>query len=268
MSRPRFDPNNPDRTIVRHMVIRRLREEQSWRTFTAPEVGFQAYVDIEPGSLSHFSYLAREVWWQLLCTGILAPGKDPTNADLPDFHLTPLGEAFIQSGEWPVYDPESYLARLNASIPIPDATVLAYLAESLRSFERGNFVASTIMVGIAAERAFILLCDSMLNALADVKERSVLSKKMERYQMKPKLDWVHAKLLAMQKKPPLGLPDNAVIATTAIYDLLRCQRNDLGHPQPKPPTLSPEQVLNYLLVFPGFYRTVESVRGVLKNASI
>lgn len=86
--------------------------------------------------------------------------------------------------------------------------------------------------------------------------------------MKPKLDWVHKKLLAVQKSAPSGFPDNAIIATTAIYDLLRCQRNDLGHPQPKPPALLPEQVLDYLLVFPGFYATVESVRSVLVNATI
>jgi len=124
------------------------------------------------------------------------------------------------------------------------------------------------MVGIAAERAFILLCQSTLDSLADAKEKAEFKKIMARYQMKAKLDWVHQKLLTVQKKPPLGFPDNAIIATTAIYDLLRCQRNDLGHPQPTPPALLPEQVLDYLLVFPGFYGTIESVRAVLRTATI
>lgn len=267
MAKPKFDPNNPDRALVRHAVIRRLREDSSWREFSSA-AGFQPYVEIGPNSLSLFGYLAYEVWWRLLCTGILAPGSDSNNWDLPKFHVTPLGAVFIQTGEWPVYDPESYLARLKRTIPNLDSTVLAYLAEALRSFESGNFVASALMVGIAAERAFILLCQSTFDALANAREKADFKKIMARYQMKAKLDWVHQKLLTVQKKPPLGFPDNAIIATTAIYDLLRCQRNDLGHPQPTPPSLSPEQVLDYLLVFPGFYATVESVRAVLQNATI
>lgn len=267
MAKPKFDHNNPDRALVRHVVISRLREDPSWREFSSAE-GFKPYVEIGPNSLNLFGYLAREVWWRLLCNGILAPDSDPNNSDLPKFHLTPLGEVFIQTGEWPVYDPDTYLARLKRTIPNPDSTVVAYLAEGLRSFESANFVASALMVGIAAERAFILLCEATLNALADAKERAAFSKIMGRYQMKPKLVWVHEKLLAVLKNPPLGFPDNAIIATTAIYDLLRCQRNDLGHPQSKPPALSPEQVLDYLLVFPGFYSTVESVRAVLQTARI
>jgi hypothetical protein len=267
MTKPEFDPNKPDRALVRHVVIRRLREDPSWREFSSV-TGFQPYIEISPNSLNSFGYLAHEVWWRLLCNGVLAPGSDPNNDDLPKFHLTPLGELFIQTGEWPVYDPDSYLARLNRSITNPDSTVMAYLAEGLRSFEGGNFVASALVVGIAAERAFILLCQSTLDALANAKEKAEFKKIMARYQMKAKLDWVHQKLLTVQKKPPLGFPDNAIIATTAIYDLLRCQRNNLGHPQPTPPALSPEQVLNNLLIFPGFYGTVEAVRVVLQNAPI
>ncbi|HWN99581.1 MAG TPA: hypothetical protein VNS63_09960 [Blastocatellia bacterium] len=122
--------------------------------------------------------MAREVWWGLQSNGILAPGKDPNNDDLPNFHLTPLSGVFIQTGEWPVYDPDSYLARLIRTTANPDSTVLAYLAEGLRSFKSGNFVASALMVDIAAERAFILLCQSTLDSLANAKEKAEFKKIM------------------------------------------------------------------------------------------
>jgi hypothetical protein len=54
---------------------------------------------------------------------------------------------------------------------------------------------------------------------------------MERYPIKPKLDWLHAKFSELQRSGPPGLPNNACFMVTAIYDLLRTQRNELGHPR-------------------------------------
>ena len=42
---------------------------------------------------------------------------------------------------------------------------MAYLDESLQTFSTGNNVAAMVMLGVAAERAFNLLCDSLMGAL-------------------------------------------------------------------------------------------------------
>jgi hypothetical protein len=47
--------------------------------------------------------------------------------------------------------------------------------------------------------------------------------------MRPKLEFVHRKPQSV--KAPNLFPENANIMVTAIYDFVRSQRNDLGHPR-------------------------------------
>lgn len=93
------------------------------------------------------------------------------------------------------------------------------------------------MLGIAAERIFLLLCDSLAGALSNANEKTAFGKLLDRFPMKPKLDWVHSKVQQVQKQAPAGFPENATIMLVAIYDLMRCQRNELGHPREAPPNI-------------------------------
>ena len=78
--------------------------------------------------------------------------------------------------------------------------------------------------------------------------------------MKPKLDWVHQKIQSV--KAP-RFPENANIMVTAIYDFVRSQRNDLGHPRETPPAVTQEDAFVNLQVFPRYYETAEEVRAFL-----
>lgn len=268
MSKVNFDVNNPDRSLVRHIVIRRLRDDRSWRSFDLTGAGFLPYVNVSGPQIGQFAFFAQEVYWQLLSTGVIAPGYNQSNIELPNFHLTPFGEEFVRTGEWPAYDPASYLAGLVQIVPSPDSTVLAYLTESLRSFERGGYVASAVMLGIAAEQVFLLLCESTETALTNPSEKQRFSKLLARYPMKPKLDFLHQKYIALQRNSPQGFPDNAALMVIAVYDIMRTQRNELGHPQKSPPSVEAPDLLTNLQVFPHYYKTVEVIRTVLKPASI
>jgi hypothetical protein len=170
------------------------------------------------------------VFWQLVIEGILAPGMDSSNLNLPWFHVTKYGKDVIQSGTANPHDPTGYLKRLKEKIQSPDPTVIAYLEESLATFRRGNRVASTVMLGIAAERVFLLLCDSLTSALADPNEHKAFAKILGRFPMKPKLDWVHQKIQLIPKTHS-NFPDNANVMLTVIFDFVRTQRNELGHPR-------------------------------------
>ena len=107
--------------------------------------------------------------------------------------------------------------------------MLVYLVESLETFLRGNLIASTVMLGVAAERVFNLICDSLEPARASPKEREKLAALQKRLSIKGRADWVHDKLRAVQDGKPHGFPENAAIMVTGIYDMIRKQRNDLGH---------------------------------------
>jgi len=124
------------------------------------------------------------------------------------------------------------------------------------------------MLGIAAERVFLLVCEATLNALQDANERTTLSRLLRGFAMKRKLDWVHKKYLAIQQSPPQGFPDNATLVITGIYDLLRVQRNDLGHPRQLPPSLGGEELFASLQCFPGFMLSADRLCAVLAGIKI
>jgi hypothetical protein len=265
-----FDPRNPDLDAVRQIVVERLRRDTTWRQLDNTGEGFAPFVDyVAPTEFerqngrSALLFLAQEVFWQLVIEGVLAPGMDSSNLKLPWFHITKHGRAVLNSTEPQPYDPTGYLARLRERIVSPDATVMAYLAESLETFRKANRVASAVMLGIAAERVFLLLCDSLAAALSTPAEKSAFAKLLDRFPMKPKLDWVHGKIQQIQKQAPSGFPDNATIMLVAIYDLMRCQRNELGHPRESPPQMERQDAFVNLQIFPRYYEIAENVRRFL-----
>ena len=270
-----FDPRNPDLDAVRQIVVERLRRDTTWKQLDNTGEGFAPFVDyVAPTEFerqngrSALLFLAQEVFWQLLIEGVLAPGMDSSNLKLPWFHITKHGRDVLSSTEPQPYDPAGYLARVRERIVSPDATVMAYLAESLETFRKGNRVASAVMVGIAAERVFLLLCNSLAAALSIPGEKSAFAKLLDRFPMKPKLDWVHGKIQQIQKQAPTGFPDNSTIMLVAIYDLMRCQRNELGHPREVPPQMERQDAFVNLQIFPRYYGIAEEVRTFLASNQV
>jgi hypothetical protein len=265
-----FDAKRPDLEAVRQIVVERLRRDASWNHLDSTGEGFVPYVEYvarnEPerqNGRSQFLILAQEVYWQLLVEGILAPGRSSSDLDLPNFHITAHGREVLASSEPQPYDPTGYLARLRERVPNLDPTVVAYLAESLETFRKANLVASTVMLGIAAERVFLLLCDSLAAALSNTSEKAAFTKLLDRFPMKPKLDWVQNKIQHIQKQAPPGFPENASIMLVAIYDLMRTQRNELGHPREAPPAVPRQDAFVNLQIFPRYYEIAEEVRTFL-----
>ena len=267
-----FDPRNSDLATVRQIVLERLQRDTKWTHLDVSGDGFTPFVDYVASSepdrqngRSRLVFLAQEVFWQLVVEGVLAPGMDSSNLSLPGFHITTYGHRVLASSELQPYDPTGYLARLRGRISTPDPTVLAYLAESLGTFLRGNCIASTVMLGIAAERVFLLLCDSLAASLSDAREKAGFAKICDRFPMKPKLDWVLSKIQQIQKQPPFGFPDNATIMLVAIDDLIRCQRNELGHPRETTPNIERQDAFVNLQIFPRYYEIAGQVQTFLAS---
>jgi hypothetical protein len=205
-----FDPQKPDLDTVRQIVFERLLRDTTWNHLDQTGDGFAPFADYASNERSGrhvLLFLAQEVFWQLVVEGILAPGMDSDNLKLPWFHITKYGRDVLAANEPQPYDPMGYLTRLRERIANPDPTVTAYLAESLETFRKGNRVSSTVMLGIAAERVFLLLCDSLAGALSNATEKAAFTKLRDRFPMKPKLDWVHTKIQKIQDQSPSGFPD-------------------------------------------------------------
>lgn len=273
MSKIQFDHKNPDIEIVRKVVFEKLKQESDFKQWSDSS-GIQAfdkyfeYANTPPSNHGIFIELAREVFWQLIIEGIIFPGMNPSNPNLPWFSRTKHGKDVIESESPSPHDPTGYLSNLRDNISEPDSTTIAYLEESLATYRTQNIVASTVMLGIASERVFLLLCDSLLNALEDGKEKKKFERLLGGFAVKPKLQWLHDKLQSIKDKKTDGFPENSTLMTTAIADLLRYQRNELGHPRETPPLLKPKEAHSNLLMFSSYYETAEKVRAFLSENKV
>ena len=250
--------------LLRLVVFERLRRDPQWNYYPNSSSGFTDYVDTShPHASEALGFHLSEVVWQLLIEGVLAPGSNSANPNLPWFHLTPLGRSVLESQGPNPFDPEGYVEFVQRKVSDADATVLLYLAESLNTQRTGNLVASAVMLGIAAERVFLLLSQSLHAALKDPKEKKEFGDILGRFPMKPKLDWVRAKIESLQSRKVRGIPESAGLVIMAIYDMIRQQRNELGHPREEPPALTRDDVLASIQVFVRYYETAEALRSFL-----
>lgn len=259
-----YDVSNPDPAAARQIFFEWLR---AYSTSTSRHL----QLDVNGDQYERFVEWTRNadratlgfhllgVFWELVIEGVVAPGMSgqASSMNLPWFHITPYGKKVLEAGGGHPHDEAAYLARVSGLVSTPDPTVMAYLAESVKTLRRATPVAAAVMLGIAAERVFLLVCDALLAALSNPTEKTAFTNILDKYPMKPKLDWAHNKIQSIQTRRPSGWPDNAALAVTAIYDFLRTQRNDLGHPRDLPPIVDREEVFGNLQIFPRFYRTAD-----------
>lgn len=268
MSKITFDPNEEGGLeIVRAIVLERLRCDTGWEQYDLSGAGFDPFVEYVGESYQgsqKLTFLAQDVMWEFMIQGIIAPGLDVSNPNLPWFHITEYGKKVLVAGELLPHDPTGYLELFRTDVPDLDPTVEAYVSESLNCFTRGNVIASVVMLGVASERTFLLLCDALLKALANESEKSKFQNILKRMSIKPKMDWVLQKIQNIQTKKPRPLPDNVNVMLTVIFDFIRCQRNDLGHPQSTPPQVTRDDAYVNLRIFPNYFKIVVQVVDFLE----
>ena len=112
-----------------------------------------------PDFRGYDALLVQEIIWELLLQGVLAPGKNSLNLNLPFIHLTEYGERALAE-ETLLHDPAGYIQKLEARIgrALPPV-VSAYLRESLHSFLAGRDFAAAVLLGIAAAECLRALAD-------------------------------------------------------------------------------------------------------------
>ena len=255
--------------LVRQIVLRRLKEGgwdqlyQQWDEHHASK-----YVKFEvPHLQNRFIVLVSEVMWQLIIQGVITPGKDAPNPELPWFRVTSYGKSVLEAERFLPHDPAGYLndVRNVAKSEIGKAA-LPYLEEALRCFTSGCHIAAVLMLGIAAEAVFLGLCAVIETKLKNASERT----KFEKLQwVKPKHRWVVDKYQALPASDRKAkLPESLDITLTSLYELIRRQRNELGHPSERMPAIGRELAFVHFRLFPAFIEDVEAFATYCKKHGI
>lgn len=179
---------------------------------------------------------------------MLGIGGDPSNPDLPFFHVTNFGKDCIERGEITVYDPTGLIYELKQSVPDLDSIIEEYLREALVCFGRNCLKAATVMVGCAAERLFLLIADAFKEYFSDSTKRSKFEQSIQGRPIKRVLDEFQDRIERIQRelKQNTGRDDwDAVV--TGIFNLIRRHRNEAGHPTGI--SIEKETVLSLILLF-------------------
>ena len=208
--------------------------------------------------------IIQDIFWDLIIEGIVRPGRgDNTgNGDLPFFHLTNYGKTQIAHGKNSPHDPDGYLKSIEA-IPDMDAIIITYVNEGLHTFRIGCMLSATVMMGCASERAFVNLLDAYITALEPTKS-AAFCKKIEGKFIKTQFDEFNKMLQShLNGILPRELKDGLQNILLGVFEMIRSERNDAGHPTGK----IPERAIVFanISVFRGYLKRVYDLIAWLKS---
>jgi hypothetical protein len=170
-----------------------------------------------------------ETLWGLLADGLVY--LDPSGQSATDnwhWRLSDNGKRSVDGGTWEPRDASGYLDRIRREIPDLDSLVEVYLIEALGSFNGRCYLATSVMLGVAAEQAFLVMvkkyaASSLTGAISMAKE---LNNPRSHYFTL----WTEfrKRIEPIRRDLPEGLADSLTL--DAIADLIRETRNEVGHP--------------------------------------
>lgn len=183
---------------------------------------------------SHQRLNAQEVMaalWQLLSEGLVYLDYTQPAPSNWAWVLTERGLRAARSTEYEPNDPQEYLRTLKERIPQLDELVLLYAEEALGAYNSRCYLASSVMLGVASERAFQLLAEAFASWLPGSE-----AKRFRETFDNPRTQYV-VKFAEFRKRiePHKGdLPpefaDSMALTLDSVLDLLRITRNEAGHP--------------------------------------
>lgn len=174
----------------------------------------------------------REIVWDLIIERVLTIG-DYHNDSWPWLSLTEYGKKYIGS-EYPLpNDITGYFTRLTNEIPQIDLVIKTYLEESIRTYNINQLMSSTITLGCASEKALLLLIESYQTSFTDEAKKASFLKKIENKSIKVKFDEFDKSINQILASLPYGLREYYSRNLGGIFEMIRNNRNDAGHPTGK-----------------------------------
>lgn len=126
---------------------------------------------------------------------------------------------------------DKYLENLRTSVPQANEIILQYAREALTTYKAQCYLASSVMLGVASEAAFLDMARSFGNWLQSETEKQKFIDVLE----KPRTSYI-AKFIEFRNKIekyktqiPEDFADSMALNLDSVLDLLRIYRNEAGH---------------------------------------
>ena len=202
----------------------------------------------------------------LLQQGIIRWGLNKSNLDPPFMSVTDYGRKVLEMDEVTPYDPDGYLDNIKSKITLDEITEL-YLNECIQTFQRGNYLSSAVMLGVAAESIFNQVYDHFIDSLESKKIKDEFEKLRGSAHTKRRIDLVTDTIKITAKKDfPKEIVDNFDSKTNPILNLIRRLRNDVGHPSGI--TIERMEMFTNMMLFKVYCEESYQIIEFLKNNKI
>ncbi len=211
----------------------------------------------------------RILLWEVIIQGIIVPGMNSSNPNLPWISLTDFGRKCLEGGgDILPYDPDGYLGALKDDVPDLDSDVFLYISESLQAFRRGLMLASTVMLGVAAEKAALLMFEAFISAHKSDSKREELRRKISNQRMfKTMYENFRKQFDSLPKRYfPADFVEDIEVQLDGVQSWIRMCRNDAGHPTGR--TIRRDQAFANLQLFRPYCKRLHELRNHFANNQI
>ena len=207
----------------------------------------------------HDVLMLQEILWELLVQGILAPGKNSLNLNLPFVHLTEYGAQCLEDGQILTRDPDQYITRLSETVGQPiDEVVIHSIRASLNTFLAGQWPSALVMLARAAEILFDQLAATLI-AAHDASDHADLSS-APRFSRHQAVAVMHALQLVSL---PSAIEDSLEPQLQGLLALIQHARSQNG--TPRWPQISRDQMMGFFLQLPDQCAFVYHLKDVLEG---
>ena len=225
------------------------------REIVGPDRGF-------PGS-----HAIMQAVWALVARGLIYIDYSQPHPGNWSIHLTDRGAEAADDANLNPDNVPNYLRKIAGDVPGLSEVPRLYLEESLRAFANDCFLASTMMLGVAAEAVFYDVALSFANWLeteSGKKLRDLLEKESSAYIHK--FVEFQKRLAASKGHLPPNLQQNLDLNINSVLELLRLARNDVGHPTGAQVTR--QTAFQYLVVFPGLASRLYEIKAFCDDSRV
>jgi len=211
-----------------------------------------AHPDIKIAATEAFYYLEQNRF-------ILRPAPTQFGAFVPhgQFLVTKRGVEWANGIDPLPEDYDGYMKQFDVDV---DPVVRQYVSEALKTYIRGTFFASAVMLGAAAEAAIYNLADALVQALKDVTKQEVLKKRIAERGFERLFAFIEKVITSAHYDGtiPYAVMEETTRHLLSLFEYIKVQRNDAVHP--KNFQVSPDSVRLSIYAFPLAFRKVEALR--------
>lgn len=198
-----------------------------------------------------------EALWGLVADGLvyLDPAGQGSSTDNWRWCLSAEGRRAAQGGTWEPRDPDGYLDRLRRAMPDMDSQIEMYLTEALLAFNARCYLATSVMLGVAAERAFLIMSRRYAESTLPGAAQMAIELNKPRSNYFALWTEFRKRIEPLRNELPEGTADPLTL--DAVADLIRLTRNEVGHPTGR--RVDEDTARVHLTITPSYFQKLDAL---------